>query len=455
MRYEFVGVLTALSVCHSLAGQAACNNTGKVVAVVAGDHNFSTTPCGNFSIVVAGATIQGPAQCTRGGAHYAGTVYVCQGVLPGTNCNNRGFKVAHTTYSDGGCPDLAGLIPGATFSSWAKVPRSVRSALKCVPPKKKDSFDWSASTADCPTGAAKHPVVGQILQGGSGAYYTVAAGPVSPSNGTHNPFLTGYEESQSSSPAVVQGMLGALVVPQHPRFAGAILSGVVTIEHASLGSVADRTVSVDGAVLSNGRFDISTSYGIVHGDRAVSHGKRIAFDGNVLSSIASDSENGNVWPASGSGFATHFANEASEVDPLYQWVRDPFEIPWIGAVNYVETTDGTTAIVRSHMSAELGEGVDTEYEIDVSGPVAHPTAARVYDLAGSLREEVVFKDYRAVAPGKWRPFFVKRTTWLAPDSNQDRIVVTLNLSAAKLIDEAALAAVPKPCADSQIWFVWL
>jgi hypothetical protein len=87
--------------------------------------------------------------------------------------------------------------------------------------------------------------------------------------------------------------------------------------------------------------------------------------------------------------------------------------------------------------------------------VAHPTAARVYDLAGSLREEVVFKDYRAVAPGKWRPFFVKRTTWLAPDSNQDRIVVTLNLSAAKLIDEAALAAVPKPCADSQIWFVWL
>jgi hypothetical protein len=454
-RADFVVFLAVVSVCQGLVGQATCNHTGKVVSITAGDHNFSTTPCGSFSIVVAGSTIQGPASCIRGGAHYAGTVYVCQGSANLTNCKNQGFKVALSTYSDGGCPDLTGLIPGATFTSWANVPTAVRNGLKCVPPKKKDTFDWSASTTDCPTGTKQRPVVGQVYQGGSGAFYTVAEGPTSSSTGAHNPFLTAYDTAQSSSPAVVQGILGSLVIPLHPRFAGATLTGVVTIEHASDGEAVERTVSVEGSMLSNGRFDISTTYGIVQEGRAVSHGKWITFDGNALASTADGSENGNLWPAPGAGFAARVANEASEIAPLYQWVRDPFDIPWFDSVSYEETTDGATTFVRSHLSADLGGGVDREYEIDISGPVVHPIAARVYDLTGALREETLFKDYRAVAPGKWRPFHMTRTIWLAPASNQDHVTVTLSLSAAKLLDEAAQAAVPKPCADSHLWFVWL
>ncbi|MCU0864951.1 MAG: hypothetical protein MUC36_14265 [Planctomycetes bacterium] len=452
---DFAVVMALASVCQGLVGQATCNHTGRKVQIEAGDRNFSNAPCGNFSIVVAGSNIQGPANCLRGGAHYAGTVYACEGIANLTNCKNQGFKVAIETYSNGGCPDLTGLIPGASFASWMEVPAAVRKGLQCIPPKKKDTFDWSASTTDCPTGTKQRPAVGTVRQGGSGAFYTVAEGSVYPSHGSRNPFLTPYDSAQSSSPAVVSGLLGSLVIPLHPRFAGAVLGGVVTTEHVIDGVSFERSVSVEGSVLSNGRFDLNTSYGIVQEGRAVSHGKWLTFDGNAMGSTADGSENGNLWPATGVDFALRFSQQASDVIPLYQWVRDPFEIPWTDSVSYVEATDATTAVISSRMSVALGGGLDKEYEIDLSGPVVHPIAMRVYDLTGAVREETRFKDYRAVSPGKWRPFQVTRTTWLAPARNQDRVTVTLSLTAAKLIDEAAQVAVPKGCADSHLWFVWL
>lgn len=141
MRNSPVAIVLPLLMASAIA-QQQCNNTGKTVAVVAGDHNFTTAACNAFSVTIAGATVGGPASCIRGGAHYAGTVYQCQGVATLTNCTNHGYKVNITTYTDGGCADLTGLIPGLSFASWAKVPSTIRNALKCVAPKKKETFDW-------------------------------------------------------------------------------------------------------------------------------------------------------------------------------------------------------------------------------------------------------------------------------------------------------------------------
>lgn len=449
-----VSVLPCLMV-PALA-QQQCNNTGKAVAVIAGDHNFTNATCNAFSVSIAGVTVSGPPSCIRGGAHYAGTVYQCQGVANLTNCTNRGYKVNITTYTDGGCADLTGLLPGASFSSWAKVPNAVRKALKCVAPKKKETFDWSASTADCPTGAKVTPAVGQIKQGANGSSYIVAQGPVYGTVGTANPFLTGYDLAQSSSPSVVQGTLGAAVVLLHPRLAGVAVSATVEVEHW-LGGRLDGSYSaaLQGSVLANGRFDVALSTPVEHEGKLVSGTKRVSFDGVALSCLWAESENGNIWDAAGASFGTRFARETSEIGEIFAWTRDPFGVPWFAEIEYTELSAASTIMIQQRLSPELGGGVDKEYEIDMSGPVPHPVATRIFDLAGQLREEVAFSDYRTLSPGVWRPFKVVRTTWLAPGTSTDHIVVTTKLSSAKVLKMAEQAAVPAASADAQIWFHWL
>lgn len=438
-----------------LSAQATCNHTGRQVAVAAGDHNFTSAQCAAFSVSVAGVTLSGPAQCTHGGAHYAGTVYTCQGTANLIHCTTNGFKVGVTTYSDGGCPDLIGLIPGASFASWAKVPSSVRAALKCVPPKKKQTFDWSASAANCATGAKQSPSVGQLNQGAGGAYYIVAQGPAYGIYGNANPFLTGYEVAQAGSPAVVQGALGSLIVPLHGRLLGLALNATVTIEHILGGEAESHTLTVAGAVLANGRFDLHSSCSVVAEGKPFAYGRAITFDGNALTSVWDNAENGNMWDASETNFSARVVREVAEVVPLHAWVWDPLGIPWFSDVEYAEASQGSTLWVRQNFAPSHGGGIDKEYQIDTSGPVPHPVATRIFDCMGGLREETTYGDFKAIIPGTWRPFKTVKTIYLAPGTNQDRIVVTLNVAKATVLTEDEQAAVPATCADSQVWFHWL
>lgn len=441
---------------HSIAvAQAPCNHTSRTVAVVAGDQNVSTVPCAGFSATIAGQVVSGPAQCMRGGAHYAGTVYVCGGAANLVNCNPRGNKVEITTYSDGACPDLSGLVPGLSFESWARVPASVRNGLRCVPPKKRTTFDWSASTVACATGQKHLPIVGQVHQGADGSCYVIAQGPPYASNGTIDPFATGYELSQASTPSVVPGILGNLILPLHPRVAGVFVTGTVSFEHHLGGQVEKRDLSVTGRVLANGRFDLQSSCVVVAEGRPQAYGRWVTCDGNALTIVCDEARNGNVWDVTGWGFFLRLSREVPEVWPLRDWVRDPFDIPWYADVEYTEIVDGATTVVRRAFDPAIADGVDTQWRIDTGGSAAHPVSLQIFDPVGLLRVEVVYEDYRTLQPGLWRPFQVRRTSWLDPAHGEDRVVVTLRVTDARMLSAAEQVATPARCADDQLWFHWL
>jgi hypothetical protein len=445
---------TVSAACSLLPGQS-CNHTGRVVAVEAGDRNFTTVHCGAFSISVAGVTIPGPAQCIRGGANYAGTVYTCQGHVQDSNCTQRGFKVVITTYTDGACPNLVGLIPGANFAEWKKVPAAVRRALECVPPKKARTFDWSASVTDCPRGS-RPSRVGQVHQGANGSSYAIAEGAAYTSYGTANPFLTGYDLAQGNHPSVVQGTLGTLIVPLHPRIAGAFVTATLEVTHEEVDPAdhAARTVSILGSMLANGRFDLAMTSAVDAEGKPVALRQQLSFDGNALSAVWDGAENGNRWDASAAHQA-HVIREITDAAPLFGWVRDPFEIPWFEGVTYEEQTVGTRIYVRRRLDETIGNGIDMEYELDTSGEVTHPVTTRIFDAEGEVVEETTYEDYRTLAPGVWRPFLVTRTRYLQPGAQKPRIVVRLKIAEAAILKASDLETVPAPSPDDQVWFHWL
>ncbi|MBL8731657.1 MAG: hypothetical protein JNN13_04725, partial [Planctomycetes bacterium] len=133
-----------------------------------------------------------------------------------------------------------------------------------------------------------------------------------------------------------------------------------------------QTVSVDGAVLANGRFDLRLVTVVPVEGKAEPYGRQVSCDGNALYVVWDDSLHGNIWSETAGGLSARLGNEVPEVWPLYAWVEDPFDVPWFAEITYSESALGAETIVRRSFDPVVGEGIDTEYSIDTGGPVAHP-----------------------------------------------------------------------------------
>ncbi|MEW5749055.1 MAG: hypothetical protein AB1793_09795 [Candidatus Thermoplasmatota archaeon] len=363
---------------------------------------------------------------------------------------------------DGGCPSLVGLNPGS-WESWKDVPAAVASALKCIEPKKKETFDWSAQATECSTGMVQTVEIGAWNEGSEGEQYFVWCGD---SNGayaagpTFNPFLSEYDLAQTASSSETPGTLG-VVLAAHPGSPGIDFDGSVTVEHFDAGSIAPDNVfmaQVGGQMVSDGRFDTMLSVSILSpsGQNETSI-ERLSFDGSCLRWVAEGSEVGNEYAASYERFTDVFTMLAATVAPTFWWTFDPFEAPLFADLVLEELPDPETGwiLVRRTFQDVSGTFVGTEYLVDDAGEVSHPVRLRVLDSLGQMREEWIYSDYRVLEEGVWRPWEVVRSVYLDGTVTGRRVVVTSRFVRARNLTQEENQSVPAPYADDQVWQVWM
>jgi hypothetical protein len=350
-------------------------------------------------------------------------------------------------------PNIAGLVNGASYSSWAEVPSAVQAALNCVPPKHQSHWEQSANVTACATGKSALFDVGSSGTNAAGETFIVAPSTVQSlvAGPTLNPFSTPFESAQTG---------GYMMLPD-PLRGGIESSGSIeavrvvadlTVEHFDENGVSEfqSEKRVSGLLLGDGRLDMSATSAV---DGRVLE-ERLIYTGNALLHVPAGAPTANAFSSSYAKFGAVTEVIAYEIKSLYGWLVDPYEVVTFPESTYavLSATSGGTATVARTLVRSSGTLVAEAFTVEPGLFPPRVVSASQYDESGFPRVVLSFANHRDIGSGTWRPFTVSKTIYLDGALSQRRMVTTVTVRRAT-VATAAEFQVPTFHEDS-IFLLW-
>ncbi len=442
-------------------GAAACNNLTRSVAIKPGTSPAVTAQCTQITVSVGGSSYSTPPSCVVAYTQQLETVWTCGPAAEGLHCDPQGSKASHASYYDGACPSASGSTNGASWSDWASVPANLVSIISglssCVPPKRKDDWDYSAKVEACRQSTAEAP----IFNGAEQAQWLGNPNEVIPDVPSFNPFSTDYELAAESGSASSQPMLQS-VRAAFGGLAGARFAVAVNVEHYAPGATSPEHQSFaiyEGAMSVDGLFDVVRSTQISSDGKPAEIRHRRYFDGEVLRYLTEGAGEGMAFSRRAAEQKQLWRVElAPELRPVYAWLRNPFQIPTFEGASYIAEAASSEVVISR--TFEFGSMVFAGKQYFVSPEtfdVPIVTSTLVLDEAGRTCESTSYSDFRQIAPGVWRPFRQECVLHLDRTPTGARVRVSHEFRTARVLSEAEVTG---QVVDAQfpaeiVWSIWL
>ncbi|MBI1382286.1 MAG: hypothetical protein GC161_14505 [Planctomycetaceae bacterium] len=418
----FVGAIAVLVGAIPAEGQLSesnCNNLGrKVDQKVGTETEFVNCPSLTLQITVGvmGTSVTTPSSCPSDKTTYTGNVYRCEGEVSGSHCVRQGYKVPYKTYSFGSDNSKACPTPSVlTFDDWL----SAFAAIACQPiPLIAESFDWSASVSRCTVidgAVVSDPEVhGQWIEGLQGPVLVWDGDPQ-----VHAvPFVRGsLEQWLSERPRMAASSLPG-PVQMHMALVPNMVAASNVVAELEVGERVDgewsvRTMTVEGTVAADGRFDVWFTRSVMGPDSAPSTVReRYGFDGHSLRLSVQGQPRDHFYSASHPGVRLRFATDLVPLSTLGNWVRDPIVFDRLDALaTTISPVDGDGLVaVRQDWAPVLSLGGSVTHWFDANqGYLAIRTEYR--DATGSLLRDRVYGGYEELVGGVLRPTTVTERWW--------------------------------------------
>lgn len=438
----------------------------RVPAALAGFHAAMDSSCATLTIGLSGGgSLGNPSSCGVGYSFYDKPMYTCSGERTGAHCDPFGYNTIVKVSSGGHCPSLP-ISSGFPWSSsgLAETPSALFRSLTCVPPRVAAFSELSAKLSVCPGSEEVLPEhnAGERFQGpgGSGVWGTTAtAASLIGIQGVWNLFNDAYDHAQTGAASELTGVIKSVALA-HQGLIAASLRGSVRIEHWDAGGQAPAAIyteNISGSISSSGRFDCQRQTpGTSQGDPVVIF-QRTTFDGVYLRDLAPDGETGNAYLMNAQSDPRLVEMYAMGVEPLYDWVVDPYSIPLFqGGIDFAETltTEGHYLLQRHHTLVAGGTFIGTEYEVVVRNGKYLPVRRSEMSPDGKVWTEFTYSNFLEVRPGDWRPGQTVMTRFLDGTTLGSKVVVRTTVNQASALDLEADAGMPVGYQEQRMWQVW-
>ena len=443
-------------------GSISCNDLTRTLQQPAGvSGTVVTTQCATLSVSVAGVTFSTPTQCNVAWTQYCASVYSCGPAATGIHCNARGYKATIKNYRDGACPTTDGLTSGDSWRSWEEVPAALVEIIQglstCVPPMKDETFDWSASTVNCPSTplvADESPLMDRIQV--PNRRLVEDPRDVLPEK-LLNPFQTEYQKAMKGG----GGTSDPLLLEVESNFEpvnGVHLDTHLTIRHFRRGETApshEERYRYEGSIDVEGNFLFEeTSTAIKDGKAFALHHRRGYAEGILVYSA----EGAPVHQAYAKSHQESTSVWTSELLPhlstLYHWLDNPFRISRFASHEYRSERRGNSIVLgKLERPGFIGKNITIERD----GSLPRVTSTEVLDGAGRVRSSTRFGEFRRVGPGILRPFAIEHTLYLDAAEEGRRVVLSFEITSARMLTDKEVDDLPRRIfepVEERPWEVW-
>lgn len=306
-------------------------------------------------------------------------------------------------------------------------------------------------------------VHGQRYVGGSGQTFLAWRGDLPPEltvEPMRHLFRDAFDEARARARASWNGILGR-VEASHRAPAGLFVDGSVTIEHFDAGAKRAAnavTLRVRGSMTADGRFDVTREIVVVQQEgppTALVH--HTTFDGTCVRDVLAGGETGDVLVGSTSNLERMLLSYTAQLQPVFLWISDPFELTACSGVRFVERPAGSRGQILATGTRGLAGSVavgSESFVIDASDSVPHPRHHSMLGAGGAMELDRAYSNYTHVDGVCWRPMRSVSTRYLEHSSSGRRIVTTWTVDTAKVLTADESARVPSPFVDAPLWKVW-